>query len=158
MRADREAIEGIAQDIRAAANVGDKRFVRYGFKLILSVFDGAQETLEAYFKPLPRSGRLGGSSHEDKGRPWTDGSPQEIIENMYTAKGTYEAFIKAWNEAAEMSEELEARRFDSRRVNYMRRLALIAMSGKSLIVKKDPEFWTDAMEDHFKDWLDFKFL
>jgi hypothetical protein len=157
MRADREAIEGIGQDIRAAASVGDGRFVRHGFKLLLSVMDGAQETMETYFKPLPGSGRLGASIPEDVGKSWIYGSPQEILENMYVAKSMYETFIEDWNWAADFSDEDEARQFDRRRVNYMRRLAIIVIVGKDLISKNDQQFWTDKMEHDFKDWLSFEF-
>lgn len=156
MRADQELLEAVTKDIKAAARTNNREYVRYGFELFLDVARSAQETMGIYFKPIPH--QLGAGSHEEAGRSWYDSSPEEIIEDLYTARSTYLAFIHGFEEDAKLSDELEARQLDRTRVNYMRRLALIVMTAKDLLQKKSPGSWTEKMERDFKEWIDFKFI
>lgn len=154
MRADQELLEAVADDIKAAAGTGNQEYVHYGFELFLDVVRSAQETMGMYFRPLRH--QLGTASSEEPGKPWYDTSPEEIIENLYTARSTYLAFIRGFEEDAKLSDEAEARKLDRTRVNYMRRLALIVMTAKDHLQKKG--FWTEKMERDFKDWVDFRFI
>lgn len=146
-------IDDVSQDIIAAANLGDRRFVGYGFSILRDAMDEGTELIHEFYEKASQHHGLGA---EEKGRHWQEGSPVEILENMRLIQSHYVSIIMALEEtSAEMDEE-QARDFDRKRIQNLREMALRIQSGKMSIMEKDPTFWTPAMEADFKEALEYR--
>lgn len=149
-------INDVSRDIEVAASLGDSEFVGYATVILLDAARNAERTIDAYYVGLLEKPSLSGPA--DKGKHWMEEDPPGIIESVRTARGYYESVIKALKRDAEDVDEEAARELDSRRVNAMRRLALIVKSAKKVILERDPAFWTPELEEEFKEWLEFPFM
>lgn len=148
-------VRDIFSDIRIAADRGDRKFVGYGVGLIEDIIDDDIEMIGQFYGIQEKKRRsLGGS--EEKGKHWMEGSPPEILENMYLLLSYYNSLIIGLKKNIEALDEIQARRLDRKNIQYLRELALRVQSGKSVIVEKDPSFWTDEMESDFKEALDYR--
>lgn len=154
---DIRMINDVSRDIEVAASFGDSDFLGYATRILLDAARNAERTIDVYYVGLLGKSSLSGPP-EEKGKHWMEEDPPGIIESVRTARGYYESVIKALKRDAENVDEQAARELDSRRVNAMRRLAVIVKSAKKVILERDPAFWTPELEEEFKEWLEFEFM
>lgn len=147
-------LQDVTQDIHAASSLGDRKFVRYGFAILGDAITDGTDLIRTYYEGKKERANIGAA--EEKGKHWQSGSPVEILENMRLVQSHYLAIIIALEASAAEMEEQEARDFDRRRIQALREMALRIQTGKMAIVKKDPSFWSHALEGEFREALEYR--
>lgn len=155
LSANTRLIEDVSSDIRVAGSLGDSKFIRYGVSLLGDVVDDSTHLVHSFYEGQAASHRKLGAS-EGPGRSWDQGTPPEILENMYLIVAHYSALVKGLEDNSSLLDEDQARDLDRRRIQFLREMALRVQIGKLTIVKKDPEFWTSDMERDFKEALEYR--
>jgi hypothetical protein len=154
MAAQTRLVLDVSADIDAASELGAQEHVRYAFRLLLDVISESVRIVRQFYGSGKRPNRMG--AHEEPGRHWQQGTPPEILENMYVLVAHYQALIRSLEAHASLMEEQEARSLDHQRIQYLREMALRVQTGKMGILKKDPDFWTEKMELDFKEMLEYR--
>lgn len=154
LAADIRLLFDVTQDIRAAASLGDRTFVRYGLALLGDAISDGTTLIHTFYEGQAKRTRIGAA--EDKGKGWQSGSPIEILENMRLVQSYYITIIKSLEDTAAEMDEQEARVFDKKRIQNLREMALRIQTGKMSIVRKDPSFWTPALDEEFREALGYR--
>lgn len=147
-------IENTAEDVMAAASLGDRRFVGCGFSILGDVIDDGIDFIRGFYEGRYR--RRGMGATEERGRHWQEGAPIEILENMRLIQSYYTSIIKEIEATAAEMDEQQVRGFDRKRIQALREMALRVQTGKMSIMAKDPSFWTPAMEEEFREALEYR--
>lgn len=149
---DTRVIEHVTQDILAAADLGDKRFVSYGVSLLADTIDGGTSLIRDFHERLEKVGRLGAGEEIH----WRGMTPPSIVANMRRIAAFYDSIVKSLEQTASEMDEHDARDLDRRRIQNLREMAIRIQTGKMAILEKDPGYWTSDLEEEFRDGLEYR--